>query len=115
MAPNKTGLPTVSVKARSAEALTVVLTVAVLFPGTGSVSLAATLAVFVSVPAAVGLTTIVTVALAVFARVPRLQLTVAVQIPWLGVTETKVTFVGTASVKVTPVAGDGPLLVTMSV
>ena len=115
MAPSRTGLTTLSVKARSADATTGVLTVAVLFVGTGSVSFAATLAVFVSVPAAVGLTTIVTVALAVFASVPRLQLTVAVQVPWLGVAETNVTPVGTVSVKVTPVAGDGPLLVTVSV
>jgi len=114
--PRRTGLgATVSVKARSADAVTVVLTVAVLFPGTGSVSLAAMLAVFVTVPAAVGMTTIVTVALAAFAKVPRLQLTAAVQVPWLGVAETNVTPVGTASVKVTPVAGDGPLLVTVSV
>jgi hypothetical protein len=106
---------TVSLKARSADAVTGVLRVAVLFPGTGSVSLAATLAVFVTVPAAVGVTTIVTVALAALARVPRLQLTAAVQVPWLGVAETNVTPVGTASVKVTPVAGDGPLLVTVRV
>jgi hypothetical protein len=106
---------TVSVKARSADAVTVVVTVAVLFPGMGSVSLAATLAVFVTVPAAVGVTTIVTVDLAAFARLPRLQLTAAVQVPWLGVAETNVTPEGSASVRVTPVTGDGPLFVTIRV
>jgi len=115
LAPSRTGLTTLSVKARSADATTGVLTVAVLFVGTGSVSFAATLAVFVRVPTAVGLTRIVTVACPEFASVPRLQLTVAVQVPWLGVAETKVTLAGTASVKVTPVAGEGPLLVTVRV
>src|SRR6266850_508174 len=114
--PSRTGLgAAVSVKARSTDAVTGVFTVAVLFPGAGSVSLATTLVVFVTVPVAAGLTTMVTVALAALARVPRLQLTVVVQVPWLGVAETNVTPAGTASVRVTPVAGDGPLLVTVSV
>jgi hypothetical protein len=34
-----------------------------------------------------------------------------VQLPWLGVAETKITLEGNVSVTVTPVAADGPLLV----
>ena len=78
------GVP-VLVRARSATALTVVLTFAVLFPGTGSVSLAETAAVLVTVAGAaiVTLTTMVTVALAPFAKLPRVQeiAAVPVQVP----------------------------------
>ena len=38
-----------------------------------------------------------------------------VQLPWLGVAETRVKLAGRASVKVTPVASSGPLLVTVAV
>src|SRR2546422_8406569 len=63
--------------------LTVVTCVAVLFVGLGSTSLAVTLAVLVIVPAEVGLTTIVIVARAALASVPRLHTTmlVPVQLP----------------------------------
>ena len=54
---------------------TVVLTVAELLAGTRSVSLAETVAVLASAPARVGVTTIVTVALAPTARLPRLAVT----------------------------------------
>jgi hypothetical protein len=62
---------------RSAEAITVVLTVAVLLAVLGSLSVANTLAVLVIVPPSVGaVTTIVTVALPALAIVPRVQVTV---------------------------------------
>jgi hypothetical protein len=105
----------VFVTARSADAVTAVVTLAELLAVLGSGSVAVTDAVLVMLPAATGLMMMVTVAVAALARVPRLQLTAAVQVPWLGVAETNVTPVGTASVKVTPVAGDGPLLVTIRV
>jgi hypothetical protein len=110
--------------ARSATGVTAVVAVAVLFAGVGSGSLAVTVAVLVMVvppAAAVGVTWIVTVALAPLARVPNAQVTVVlltgggVQAPWLGVAETKVTFAGSVSVTVTPVAGEGPALLAVSV
>ena len=69
------------------------------------------------VPAAVGVTVMVTVALSPLARLPRLQVTGAVplQVPWLGVAEPNVTPLGSVSVTVTMVASDGPSLVTVSV
>ena len=57
-------------------------------------------AVFESVPATVGVTTRLTVALAPAVIVPRSQtmVLVPVQLPWLGVTETKFTPAGKVSV-----------------
>src|SRR5205807_2369298 len=102
---------------RSAAGLTVVLAVAVLLSGFGSASVPLTLAVLVSVPAAVGWTTIVTVALAPLARFPRLHVTVLVpeQLPWPAEADTKVTPLGSVSLTVTPVAPEGPLLMAVSV
>src|SRR5712664_1640369 len=112
----------VFVIARSARRCTVVVAVAVLFPGVGSVSFPLTLAVLLRVaPSAVvaGMpTTIVIVALALGASVPMVQVTVPlawVQVPWVEVAETNVTPVGRVSVAVTPVACEGPLLVTTRV
>jgi hypothetical protein len=75
--------------------LTVVSSVSVLFKGVGS-SKSGTEAVFESVPAVVGVTTRLTVALAPATRKPRSQTTVLVpvQLPWLGVAETKFTPAG---------------------
>lgn len=100
--------------ARSAEGTTVTLAVAELFEGKGSVSFAETLAVLVKLPVAMALATIESVAAAPFAKLPKLQLTAVVQVPWLGVAETIVKPTGSASVKVTPVAGDGPPFVTVN-
>ena len=99
-------------------ALTVVLVVAVLLAELVSVSLQVTVAVLVIVPAAVGATAIVTVALDPFERVPILQVTVLpvlVQLPCVDVAETYVTLEGSVSISVTPVAVSGPLLVTVIV
>ena len=57
---------------------TVVPTVMLLLPGTESVEVVATVAVSLTVPAAVGLTTKLTVALAPLLIAPRLHVTVAV-------------------------------------
>lgn len=57
-----------SVSAMSATGLTVVLTLDVLFAGTGSASFAVTLAVFVTVPSVTAFTVMVTVAFAPFVR-----------------------------------------------
>jgi hypothetical protein len=94
-----------------------VCSVSELLPGVGSVSLPVTLAVFAIVPVAVVMTTRVTVALALSVRMPRPQTTVLVpvQLPWLGVAETKLTPAGKMSVIVTPVALLGPLLVAVRV
>ena len=87
---------------------------------TGSVDVAETVAELVRVPDAVAATVpvIVMVAVAPSARLPRFPVTVLpapVAVPWLAVAETKVTLLGSVSVTVTPVASDGPLLVTVSV
>jgi hypothetical protein len=63
----------------------------------------------------VGFTTMVTVAVAPFASVPKLQVTpvfVRVQVPWVVETDPKPVVFGSVSDKVTPVACSGPLLVT---
>src|SRR5439155_20211299 len=59
----------------------------------------------------------VTVAMAEPLIVPRLQTMVLVplHVPWLGVTETKLVPLGSASVTDTPVAPPGPLFVTVMV
>src|SRR2546430_2208580 len=106
--------------------MTVVVAVAVLLSGFGSVLFPLTVAVLVSVPGVVVVTTIVMLALVPFARSPRLQLTVPpfgaglvvvdrVQLPWLEATESKWTLSGNGSLTVTPVAFWGPLFVTVSV
>jgi hypothetical protein len=83
-----------------------------------SISLLATLAVLVIVPAALGVTTMVMVALAPLVSVPRLQVTVLpdrLQLPWLDEEETNVTLDGRVSVTLTFVAVPGPLLVMVIV
>jgi hypothetical protein len=74
--------------------------------------------VFVIAPVAIGLTTIVTVAVAPEFMLPRAQVTVVpvtLQVPWPEAAETKVTPEGSVSVSVTPVAADGLSFVTVSV
>jgi hypothetical protein len=99
------------------EPRTVVIAVAELSLILGSVSRLETVAVLVIFPIAVGLTTILIVAVAEEARLSRAQVIVLVplQVPWLEVAETKVTPDGSVSVTVTPVAADTHLLVTVSV
>lgn len=104
---------------------TLVVAVELLLSWFGSSSFPLTVAVLLSVPGVVVVTTIVTLALAPFARLPRLQVTVPslggdfdverVQLPWVEETELKWTVAGKGSVTVTPVAGCGPLFVTVSV
>ena len=98
----------------------VVTAVAVLLAAVGSVVAAATVAVFVSVPEALGaVTTISTVAVTPLGKMPRLHTTVLVpeQVPVLGVAETNVTPAGKTSVRVTPLVVAGmagvPLFVTV--
>src|SRR3989449_1800392 len=96
---------------------TVVLAVALLLAVTGSDEQEATLTVVLTVPPGVAVTTKVTVAVAELLMVPRLQMTVLVplHVPWLGVTETKLIPLGSASLTDTSVAGFGPLFVTVIV
>jgi hypothetical protein len=62
-------------------------------------------------------TRMVIVAVLLIPRLPTLHVIVLVplQVPWLVVTETKVTPEGNVFVATTPVAADGPLLVTVTV
>jgi hypothetical protein len=96
---------------------TVVLAVALLLPVAGSHEAEATLAVLLTVPPGVAVTTNVTVAVAGLLMLPRLQMTVLVplHVPWLGVTETNLAPLGSASVTDTSVAAFGPLFVTVMV
>ena len=107
----------VLVSARSAVVAEVICTEALveLFVETGSVTLLATVAVLTTVPAVMGLTNIATWVLAELARVPRAQVTVVVpeQVPWLATVLNKATPAGNTSMRVTPVATEGPLLVTV--
>jgi hypothetical protein len=107
----------VFVTARSADAVTAVVTLAELLAELGSGSVAVTDAVLVMLPAATGLTMMVTVAVVALASVPMLHDTVAVpeQVPCVEPAETKVGPAGSVSVRATLVAGDGPLLVTIRV
>jgi hypothetical protein len=94
---------------------TVVVLVAELFPGSGSLGFPVTLAALLKAPTEVGITTIVTVALAPFPRLPKAQVTV-VDVPLqVGVADTKVTPPSRGSVTVTPVALFGPLFLTVRV
>ena len=103
----------------SAAAATVVVAVALLLFCCGSEVAAETLAVFLRVPLAEGLTTMSTLAVAPPGKIPRSQVTVVVpeHDPRLGVADTSVAPVGSASVTVTPLVVDGPddvpLLVTV--
>jgi len=65
-------------------------------------------------PAVVALATMASVALAPFARPPKLHVTAVVQLPWLGVADTRTMPAGRVSVKVTLVAAEGPPLVTLN-
>jgi hypothetical protein len=117
------GLPVVAVTgaalvtAMSAEGAgaTVVVADAELLAGLGSASLAETVAVLVTVPAAVGVTTMVRVEEAPTARLPTLQLTVPLALVHPDDADPKVTLPGRVSVTDTPLAGLGPLLVTTTV
>lgn len=93
---------------------TVVTAVAELLVVKGSGSFAETVAVFEKDPTVVGVTTIITVALAPFAKLPKEQLT-DVQVPWLGVADSNVTPTGNGSLSVTPVAAYGSALETVRV
>ena len=119
MVPTAAEAGAVLVMARSAEAITWVVADAVLLAAFGSGSLPLTVAVLVMVPAVAGAVTVmVNVELAPEARLPTEQVTVPealVQVPWLEDAETKVTPLGRVSVTVTPVAGDGPLFLAVSV
>ncbi len=105
----------VRVPSRVGSAETCVLAEPELSAGLASVSFSVALAVKFSVPAAVAVTTTVSVELAPTAIVPRSN----VRMPWIGVTppvaDTKTTPAGTGVVKVTPVAPAVPLLVTVRV
>ena len=71
----------------------------------------------VMAPVAVGRATIVTVAVSAFARLPMLQLTLPplwLQLPRLGVAETKVAPAGRVSVSKTLRAAFGPRLVIVT-
>ena len=105
---------------RSATAWMVVLSEVVSLAVSGSLSLPVTLAVLLRFPLLVDptATRIVTVALVLAARLPTAQLMIPpdwLQVPWLGAAERKLTPAGRVSLKATPVAGAGPLLVTVRV
>ncbi len=106
--------------ARSAAGLTVAEACAWSLPLTGSASLPETVAVSVRdepTSPAPGETTRVIVAVPETASVPRLQVTVEApeQVPWLLALEARAGPAGRASVRVTPVAGDGPRFWTVTV
>src|SRR5262249_3880208 len=88
-----------------------------LFAAIGSPSLALAVNVSVTEPGEDVVATNETVALAPLARPPRLhpiELAAGEQEPWLGVPETVVSLAGRASATLTPLAGVGPLFVTVT-
>jgi hypothetical protein len=97
--------------------LTVVVALAELFVRTGSRASDVTLAWLVMGPCACGRTLIDAVALPPLLIVPSAQVTVpddSVQVPCEAVAESNVTPLGSVSVSVTPVAPEGPALLTAS-
>jgi len=106
------------VSARSAVARICTVTLDELLAGTGSVSMAVTVAVLTGEPTATGWTCMETAAEAPLASAPSAQLMglEPLQVPWLGVGAAKsCTAAGSVSLRVTPVAEAGPLLVTVTV
>src|SRR5437870_1206540 len=103
----------------AAGAATVVVVVAMLFPKYGSTPARETVATFVSVvPATVGTTTMVMVALVAPGTVPRAHVTIlpfCEQLPCEETVEVKLTLEGSRFVTNTPVAADGPALLTVRV
>ena len=97
--------------------VTVVTAVARLLTVFGSLSLAETVAVLVRVPAAPGVTTSVTVALAPPASEPSVQATALPPVQLISADETDLnaTVGGSVSLSVTLVAGPGPPLLTVRV
>lgn len=106
--------------ARSADAVTVVVVDAVLLPGTGSLVVLDTVALFVTDPACGGAvtTTVMVGAVAPAASVGRVQVTetlpVLVHVHPVPVADTKVTPTGSESRTETVVASDGPLFAATS-
>ena len=91
---------------------------AVLFVVLKSITLDVALAVLVTAPSLMAVAVIVTVAVALLARLPNAQRTtplVWLEVPCVVVADTNATLAGNASVSTTPLAGDGPRLVTMMV
>jgi hypothetical protein len=83
-------------------AVTTVDAVAVLFDDVGSSSVPVTVAVFVRVFLTCGVTVIVIVAVPPLASVPRVHVTLLVQLPCVVVTEANVTLLGSVSLTVPP-------------
>lgn len=112
------GAPIMAI-AKSADGFTVVVTaIAVLLVKLGSKTEVLTVAKLVIVPMTLGVATMVTLAVALLARLPSVTVTVLPDrkaLPCEGVAETKVTLPGKVSTNVTPVAVDGPLLVILRV
>src|SRR5216683_2352938 len=88
-----------------------------LLPLSRSGLVAATVAVLVYAPMALGVTRTVTVAVDPALIAPRMQIIGALpaHVPWVGVAETSVSPPAKVSVSVVAVAVDGPLLVTLRV
>ena len=106
--------------AKSVRVITAVGSVAELFPGTGSVSLPVTVAVFDKfvVVEEFTRTTTVTVSVALFARLPTAPVRTpfaTLTVPCVVVAETNVVPGGSGSLARTPVASDGPLFVRVNV
>src|SRR6266481_6748292 len=96
--------------------VTVIVTLELLLPTWGSGWSPLTVAVLVTLPVAVGITLIVTVAILPLFSVPRAQVTVppvCVQVPLVVETLRKVTPAGRWSTTVTPVAVLGPRFLTV--
>src|SRR5262245_54755488 len=96
---------------------TVVVVLAELLARFESVSFAPAVAVFVIVVATLGTATIVSVILNPGSSMPALQMTVlpfTLTLPWLLTAETKPTLAGNTFVTITPVACDGPRLLTVT-
>ena len=111
------GVTAIDVNVADEDPVTVVEVVAVLSEVIGSGVVEVTLTVFTSVTACVAVTTIVIVALAWFATVPKLHVTVVVpvHVPTEVVADTKLTPAGNASVIATFWALSAPLFITVIV
>jgi hypothetical protein len=103
---------------KSAAGLTMVSSTSTLFSGFKSASKLVTVDVFATAPGRMGVTTMVTVAVAPFASAPSVQVTVPsswLQLPCVGVAEPNVTPAGSTSISVAAAAASGPPFPTVIV
>ena len=94
---------------------TVMVAEVVLLAGLGSICVLETAAVLILAPTVTALAVIVTVALAPLAKLPKLHVTVPLQVPWVVAVDTQLKPTGKVLVRVVTLVAEGPLFLTVTV